>query len=170
MFTALPEHTGPLLACYRDASHTTRQAATPIGRAADATGASSRALTAARAATQATPSASSAVHPEDQAEPGGREQTRDMPGPLQQALLGLGITSPSLLARSADLDQASQRLLIEAAHELPPAHQRAPAATLNTTAASATLLNHALASGNPKAAPLLRQPGQAEREEPEREP
>ena len=50
--TALPEHTGPLLARYRDASHASRQAATPIGRAADATGAPSRALTTARAATQ----------------------------------------------------------------------------------------------------------------------
>ena len=168
--TALPEHTGPLLARYRDASQATRQATTPIGRAADATGAPSRALTTARAATQATPSASPAANPDDQATPGGREHTRDIPGPLQQALLGLGITSPSLLARGADLDQASQRLLIEAADELPPTHQRPPAATLNATAGTAALLNHALASGDPQAARLLRQPGQAEREEPEPEP
>jgi hypothetical protein len=93
-----------------------------------------------------------------------------MAGPLQQALLGLGITSPSLLARGADLDGASERLLIEAADELPPAHQRPPAAALNTTAGSAILVNHALASSNPKAARLLRQPDQAEREEPEPEP
>ena len=53
--TALPEHTGPLLARYRDASQATRQATTPIGRAADATGAPSRALTTARAATQGHP-------------------------------------------------------------------------------------------------------------------
>ena len=93
-----------------------------------------------------------------------------MPGPLQQALLGLGITSPSLLARGADIDRASQHLLIEAADELPPTHQRPPAATRNTTAGTATLLNHALASREPKAARLLRQPDQAEREEPEPEP
>jgi putative intracellular protease/amidase len=65
---------------------------------------------------------------------------------------------------------ASQRLLIEAADELPPAHQRPPAAALNTTVGSATLLNDALAFGDPKAARLLRQPGHAEREEPEPEP
>lgn len=100
---------------------------------------------------------------------GGREQTRDMPGPLQQALLGLGITSPSLLARGADLDQASERLLIEAADELPPTHQRPSGATLNATASTATLLNHVLTSSDPKAARLLRQPDQAEREEPEPE-
>jgi hypothetical protein len=84
--TALPEHTGPLLARYRDARHATRQAANPIGRAGDATGAPSRTLTTARAATQATPSASPAPITDDQATPGGREQTLDMPGPLQQAL------------------------------------------------------------------------------------
>jgi hypothetical protein len=168
--TALPEHTAPLLARCRDATQAARQATTSIGRAAEATGAPSRTLATARAATQATPSASLAANPDSQATPGGREQTRDMPGPLQQALLGLGISSPSLLTRGADLDQASQHLLIEAADELPPAHQRSPAATLNTTAGSATLLNHALASGDPKAARLLRQPDQAEREEPEPEP
>jgi hypothetical protein len=168
--TALPEHTGPLLARYRDARQATRQAVTPIGRAADATGAPSRTLKAAREATRDTPSPSPAANPEDQAVPGGRELTRDVPGPLQQALLGLGITSPSLLARGADLDQASQHLLIEAADELPPAHQRPPAAALSTTAGSATLVNHALASSDPKAARLLPQPDQAEREEPEPEP
>jgi len=167
---ALPEHTGPLLARYRDARHATRQAATAIGRVADVTGAPSRTLSTARAATRATPSASPATKPDDQAARVGREQTCDTPGPLQQALLGLGITSPSLLAHGADLDQASQRLLIEAADQLPPAHQRPPAAALSTTAGSATLLNHALASGDPKAARLLRQPDQAEREEPEPEP
>jgi hypothetical protein len=167
---ALSEHTGPLLARYRDASHATRQATTPVGRAADAIGAPSRTLTTARAATRAIASASPAANPEDQATRGGREQARPVPGPLQQARLGLGITSPSLLARDADLDEASQHLLTEAADELPPAHRRPPAATLNTTAGTATLLNHALASSNPKAARLLRQPGQAEREEPEPEP
>jgi hypothetical protein len=167
---ALPEHTGPLLARYRDASQASYQATAGVGRAAEATGAPSRTLTTARAATQATPSASPAAHPDDQATPGGREETRDRPGPLQHALLGLGITSPSLLARGADLDQASQRLLIEAASELPPTHRRPSAATLNATAGTAALLDHALASGNPKAAQLLRQPGQPEREEPEPEP
>ena len=168
--TALPEHTGPLFARYRDASHASCRATTPIGRAADATGAPSRTLATARAATQAIPSASPAANPDDQAAPGGREQTRDMPGPLQQALLGLGVTSTSLLARGADLDQASQRLLIEAADEMPPTHQRSSAATLNATAGTAALLNHALASGPPQAAQLLRQPDQLERKEPEPEP
>jgi hypothetical protein len=167
---APPEHTAPLLARYRDARYATRQATTPIERAAEATGAPSRTLTTARAAAHTTPTATPAANPDDRAAQGGREQTRHMPGPLQHALRDLGITSPSLLARSADLDQASQHLLIEAADELPPTHQRPSAATPNMTAGTAALLNHALASGHPQAAHLLRQSNQAEREEPEPEP
>jgi hypothetical protein len=60
-----------------------------------------------------------------------------------------------MLARGADLDHASQRLLIDAADQLPPAHNRLPAASLNKTAASAALLNHALAAGHPQADRLL---------------
>ena len=90
-------------------------------------------------------------------------------GPLQQALLGLGITSPALLARGADLDHASQRLLIDAADQLPPDHHPPTAATLNKTAASAALVNHALATGSPHAARLLHQPGQADQSEPQAE-
>ncbi len=99
-----------------------------------------------------------------------RSATDLLTGAAAASLLGLGITSPSLLARGADLDQASQRLLMEAADELLSAHPRPPAAALNTTAGSATLLNHALASSNPKAARLLHQPDQAERGDPEPEP
>jgi len=86
-----------------------------------------------------------------------------MAGPLQHTLLGLGITSPTLLARGADLDHASQRLLIDAADQLPPDHHQPPAATLNKTAASAALVNHALATGGPQAAQLLHRPGPAPR-------
>jgi hypothetical protein len=91
-----------------------------------------------------------------------------MPGPMQHTLLGLGITAPGLLGRGADLDQACQQLLIDAVGDLPP--KRPSATRVNQTAASAALLNHALASGNPQAAKLLRQPDQAERKEPETEP
>ena len=167
---APPQRTSPLLGHYRAASQASRQATTAIGRAAQATGAPSRALTTARAATQATPSASPDTDLHDPTAEGSQQQPRDTPGPLQHTLLGLGITSPALLARGADLDQASQRLLIDAAGQLPPTHKRPPATTLNRTAASAALLNHALASGDPRATQLLRQPGQAERKEAEPEP
>jgi hypothetical protein len=95
-----------------------------------------------------------------------------MPGPLQNTLRGLGVTRPSLLARGAELDKAGQRLLIEAADEPLPAHNRPSDITLNKTAATAALLNHALTSGHPHAAQLLRPPGQRDQaeQEPEREP
>ena len=102
----------------------------------------------------------------------GRDTAGDVPGPLQSTLLGLGVTRPALLERGAELDKAGQRLLIEAADEPLPAHNRPSAITLNRTAAAASLLNHALASGERHAAQLLRQPGQRDRaeHEPEREP
>ena len=84
--------------------------------------------------------------------------------------VGVGLPKEAIETRGADIDRASEHLLIEAADELPPTHRRPSAATLNATAGSATLLNHALASSDPNAARLLRQPGQAEREEPEPEP
>ena len=102
----------------------------------------------------------------------GRGNAEDMPGPLQNTLLGLGVTRPALLERGAELDKAGQRLLIEAADEPLPAHNRPSAITLNKTAAAAALLNHALDSGEPHAAQLLRQPDQRDRaeQEPEWEP
>jgi len=161
--------TGALLARYRNAAQASRQAAATIGRAACATGAPSRILATAREATRTTGPASPATDRRDEATHPGRDKAGDTAGPLQHALRGLGITSPALLARGADLDKASQRLLIEAADELSPAHSRPPATTLNKTAASAALLNHALASGDPQAAQLLRQPAQADRADPEPE-
>lgn len=58
--------------------------------------------------------------------PGGREHEPGPPGPMQQALRGLGVADAALLARGADLDRASQRLLIEAADQLPPDGHRPP--------------------------------------------
>jgi hypothetical protein len=105
----------------------------------------------------------------NQATDRGQNKPAHTPGPLQATLHSLGVTDATLLARGADLDHAGQRLLIDAADSLPPAQDRPPATTLNKTAASAALLNHALANDH-KAAQLLRQPDQREREEPELEP
>jgi hypothetical protein len=157
--------TGPLAARYRDAAQACRQATATIGRAARATGASSRVLTAAREAVGTTSPVGLPLPAVEPPVDRSREQAPAPPGPLQNTLAGLGITSPALLARGADLDHASQRLLIDAADQLPPAHNRLPAASLNKTAASAALLNHALAAGHPQAARLLcqhRQAGPAE--------
>jgi hypothetical protein len=166
---ATSEHTSTLLSHYRGACHASRAAAATIGRAAQATRAPSRALTAARTASQpASPARGTAA----QTTPRGQEHAPDMPGPLQHTLLRLGITSPALLDRGADLDRASQRLLIDAADQLPPGHQRPQASTLHKSATSAALLNYALATTGPRAARLIRQPSPPESsgQEPELEP
>jgi hypothetical protein len=87
--------------------------------------------------------------------PGGQEQAPDMPGPLQHTLLSLGVADPALLDRGADLDQASQCLLIDAADQLPPGHRHPRAATVDKAAASAALLNYALAATDPRGAQLI---------------
>jgi hypothetical protein len=155
------EVTGPLAARYRDAALASRQATATLGRAASATGAPSRVLTAAREVTGTTSPAHLPLPAGEPSVDPSWEQAAARTGPLQDTLLALGITSSALLALGADLDHASQRLLIDAADHLPPAHNRPPAASLNKTAASAALLNYALATGHPQAARLLRQPRQA---------
>jgi hypothetical protein len=162
------ESTSILLSQYRDACHASRNAAATIGHAAQATRAPSRALTAARAASQPASPARDATAPTT---PPGQKHAPDMPGPLQHTLLRLGITSPTLLDRGADLDRASQRLLTDAADQLPPGHQHPQASTLHKSAASAALLNYALATDG-RAARLIRQPSPPEStdQEPELEP
>jgi hypothetical protein len=166
------EVAGTLLARYRDTTQASRQATATFGHAARATGAPSRILATARELTHTTSPATQATDHQDEATPHGRDTAGDVPGPLQNTLLGLGVTRPALLARGAELDKAGQRLLIEAADEPLPAHNRTSAITLNRTAAAGALLNHALDSGEPHAALLLRQPGQRDRaeQEPEWEP
>jgi hypothetical protein len=167
------EHTTALITRYCDTSRASRRAAATIGRAAQATHAPSRILVTARAAASITHPANSARHPASpardtgQVAPPGQEQAPDVPGRLQHTLLRLGVTDPALLDRGAELDQASQRLLIDAADQLPPGHPRPRASTLSNTAASAALLNYALAATDPRATQLIRHPSQPERNEPE---
>jgi hypothetical protein len=76
---------------------------------------------------------------------------------MQHTLLSLGVTDPALLDRGAELDQASQRLLTDAADQLPPGHRHPRATKLSKTAASAALINYALTAANPRAVQLIQQ-------------
>ena len=91
-----------------------------------------------------------------------------VPGPVETTLLDLGITDASLLVRSSEIDRDAERLIIDAA-SMTDAHQR-PAHEPSRSAGTAALVNHALKSGDPRAAALLRPPVRAQRESPEREP
>lgn len=166
---ALLEDTSALLTCYRDTTRASHKAAAAIGRAAHTAKAPSRALATAREISHTTGTASPA-RDTGRARAPAREPPPQIPGPLQHTLDSLGVTDPALLTRGRDLDHASQRLLIDAADHLPPAPQRPPATTLNKSAATAGLLNHALASGEPQTVRLLRQHHRPQRGQPAPEP
>ena len=158
-----------LLARYREAGEAGRQVTAALAPAAEATGAPSRVLTIAAAATGPSRDREGTT-PNGSARPGVSPDAEVVPGPVERTLRDLGITHPDMLQRSAEIDQASARLIIGAAGEL-PAGQRRPAATeLSRSAGSAEVVNHALASGDPRAAALLRPAAALGREPSEREP
>ena len=99
----------------------------------------------------------------------GRER-RELPGPVERALHDLGVTDNELLERGADLDHASERLIIDAAAKLGPWRARPSADALSRSAGTAGLVNHALASGSPTATALLLRGGAAQPQPREAEP
>lgn len=166
-----------LLAHYADAGQASRQATAAVEEAVEATGAPSRVLTAARAAAtgasrRASPEHASGRPAGPATRPGAvddRPEPADRPGPVEHTLRRLGITRPELLSRGADIDRASERLIIDAAADLEPSQHRPSAVELNTSTGTTALINHALASGDPRATALLRRPDPPSREPPEPE-
>ena len=86
---------------------------------------------------------------------------------MEHTLLSLGISSADLLARGVGIDRASQRLLIDAADELPPTQERPTATVLSKAEASAALISHARATVEPPTGTRLCRLNGAEQEEPE---
>jgi len=163
-----------LLARYREAAHSSRQITAAIAPAAGATRAPSRTLTAAAAALGHGHGHAGAHEKETM--PNGFApmpacpEADHGPGPVEVTLRRLGVSRADLLRRGAELDQASSRLIIDAANELDPGQRRPSAIVLNRSAGAAEVVNHALASGDPRAVALLRQHARPERESPEPEP
>src|ERR1035441_5458652 len=91
------------------------EASAQAGEAAAATRAPSHILTTARAAAN-TGRDTSPGHPAT-GDPALAIQPRELTGAVQNALHGLGITSPRLLQRAADIDQATEQLIIHAAEQ-----------------------------------------------------
>jgi hypothetical protein len=89
---------------------------------------------------------------------------------VERTLYDLGITNPDLLRSGADLDRAGERLIIDAAADLGPRRSRPSAITLSRSAGAASVVNHALASGDPLAASLLHGQASAQLESPQAEP
>jgi hypothetical protein len=161
-----------LLSHYREAARASRQVTAAIAPAAEATRVPSRILTAAAAALGHSPLG---PHEKDKMPNGSTEQGADLdaddrPGPVERTLRQLAVDRPDVLRRGAEIDRAGSRLIIDAVNEPAPGRRRQSAAVLNRSAGAAEVVNHALASGDPRAAAVLRQPGGPEREPPEPEP
>lgn len=160
-----------LLSHYQDAAQASRQVTTAVGEVAAAIRAPSRMLTAARAATEPGRRIGPGKASGQLAGPSTWDGRHAMPGPVERALRGLGVTHPGLLAQGTEMDRASERLIIDAATRLEPQRGRPSASMLNRSAGTAALVNHVLASGDPRAvALLLRRAEQPHREQPEPEP
>ena len=67
------------------------------------------------------------------------------------------------------VEPAGEQLIIDAAETLPPRSTR-PAAELGSSAGTTELINHVLASADPRAAEILRPPARPQAEQPEAEP
>ena len=173
---ALPDRIEALVSACEQTGRSAEQATAQAATIAAAIGAPSRVLTAAREAADPShgsePSRDGTAHAQGAAD---RQrfagEYRELPGPVERTLHDLGITDPELLQRGAVLDRAGERLVIDAAAAgLGPRRIRLSATALSRSAGTATLVNHALASGDPRAAALLYGPRSAEREPPEAEP
>jgi hypothetical protein len=162
-----------LLDHYGKAGDASRQVSTAVGWTATAARVPSRTLLTARTAvapeydgivtgSPADPAAAEAAIEPDALPPAERS-----PGPVERTLVELGVTHPERLKLGAEIDQAGERLIIRAAEELGPERRGPDATALSRSRGTATLVNHALQSGDLRAASLLRIPT---RRNPEREP
>ena len=160
-----------LLGRYTEAGHTSRQAADAVSQVAEIVRSPSRTLALARPAVAGQPehhADGTGLTRQDSAEPDDGTAAFGLPGPVESALLDLGVTDTALLARSAELDHEAEGLIIDAAVAA-DAHQR-PVRGLSRSTGTAVLVNHVLKSGDPRALALLRPAARPQRESPEREP
>lgn len=159
-----------LLARYRgagEASHETMAAAAVV---AEATQGLSRVLTAAEAAIEGSPDSrlrrNHALPGRGGA--GERAEAWEPPGSVERTVLDLGVTEPEILRRAAELDSASERLIMDAARlERSPRRPRAPEPT--RSAGSAPLVDHAPAFGGFPSVARPRDAASEGQESPERE-
>ena len=169
-YTQAPrEHIDRLLSGYRIAGHASNRATIAVARAAQASGAPSRVLAAAMATEPGRDRDETGRRAMNSQTPASlKQRTLDSAGPVERTLLDLGVTRPDLLRRAADLDHDSERLIMDAAVDRELAGKWPHAGERHTSAATTALINHALASGDPRATALL-QPHVREREPPEAE-
>jgi hypothetical protein len=179
---ALPDRVDALVSLYERAGQTAGEATAGVGDVAAAVQAPSRVLTYARAVASGgypaeveragnvglSPEAAGERRPK-RGRRTGRDH-RELPGPVERTLHDLGVTDAELLERGAELDHASERLIIDAAAKRAPRRARPSAVALSKSAGTAELVNRALASGGPLANALLQRRETAQSQPREAEP
>jgi len=154
-----------VLAVYQDTAEASANARDAIGAVAEITRAPSRMLTAARASTEDSPG----KEPDHSPRPVTADERHGLLGPVERTLQELGVTAPDLLQRAAAIDLAGERLISSAIGERRPRRRKRLSVQMQRRSATATLIHHALESGDPHAIALLRAQAQRQRESPEPE-
>jgi len=89
---------------------------------------------------------------------------------VQRILQDLGVISTSALQRAAAIDQAGEQLILDNAPAADIPGRRSVTPNLSRSTGTAEVVNHMLASGNPRALAILRPPLPAPEQEAEAEP
>jgi hypothetical protein len=163
---ASPHRVHALLCLYQDAAAAAAEATAEAGEAAAAIQAPSCVLTAARAAAHPGPGASPGRPQRATPGPAIAGQPPEPAGAVQNLLHGLGITSPGLLQRAADIDHASEQLIIEAAGQGGMRHRPPSPVTPDRSASSPALTHRTRAPGGQPAATLPHDPASGHQHEP----
>jgi hypothetical protein len=165
-----------LLATYHDARTASAQVTTTVAHVAADVRAPSRILITARAAVRAGPGPDGYI-PREPAMPSARSSpARETPGPVERILQDLGVTSSDVLHHAAAIDQAGEQLILEAGQTADLRHPASGTASLSRSVGTAEIINHLLASSNPRAGALLhpspllvrRDPGHSAKDERQR--
>ncbi len=134
---APPKRIDAILTLYEYTSTASTQATASAADAATAIQAPSRVLATARSITDARRQDALGLASDAAIKPSLKRQERALPGPVERALRGLGVTSPELLRRGAEIDRAGERLIIEAAFKHEPRRGYPSAAMLSRSAGTA---------------------------------
>jgi hypothetical protein len=152
---APPDRIDLLVAAYQDTRTASAQATTAVAAIAAAVHAPSRVLTSARSAVHAGsvsfPADSQRALDKPAATP---RRSADLPGPVERILHDLGVTSPAMLLRASGIDQAGEQLILEAAQAAGTQPAGPDSRDLSRSAGTAELINHMLASADPRTAIL----------------
>jgi hypothetical protein len=146
-----------LLAAYGDAGRASVQATADVSAIAAGVRAPSAVLTWAQAATHASSDRTDSRKGPDLAEMAAMQSPGGPSGPVGRTLHELGVTSRSLLARGAAIDQAAGQLILDATREADARHAGSGARDAGRLADTAEPIKH-IASSRPLAPSLIRRP------------